>query len=409
IEKDSVKYIFLDNVYFADSIYMGDLFKQEIFLGKGTLEALIKLGIKPDIIHLNDGHTGFVGYLLRNYERYSRYPLFSKTKLITTIHNAGMAYQQIFPTHRLNEVSIINVKRKKIVWNGNVNLLYAAIINSDRVNTVSKDYEITLKTSGEGMREVFVRKNVIGIVNGIDIDYWRFPELRGRKNIKQTLFKYKPKWKGKLIETLEEKTGKELQHDKMIVIMPRRLADQKGFDKILPIIKPSMESGIQFAVLGVAHPNDPIGHQWANEFRKLHEKFSEFVFIYSFDEELAKLMYWGGDLILYPSVPNKEPCGTGYMMAGVNGTPVVGTKTGGLVEKIVEFDPIKKSGNGFLVWKEEYSTEAFYRKMMEAREIFYSDEESWKILSLNIAKTDFDIKNVAKEYILKMYNPLFRK
>ena len=301
----------------------------------------------------------------------------------------------------------MNVKRKKIVWNGNVNLLYAAIINSDRVNTVSKDYEITLKTSGEGMREVFVRKNVIGIVNGIDIDYWRFPELRGRKNIKQTLFKYKPKWKRKLIATLEEKTGKELQHDKMIVIMPRRLADQKGFDKILPIIKPSMESGIQFAVLGVAHPNDPIGHQWANEFRKLHEKYSEFVFIYGFDEELAKLMYWGGDIILYPSVPNKEPCGTGYMMAMVNGTVPIGTKTGGLVEKVKEFDPFLRTGNGFLVWKEEYSSEAFLRKINEARDIYYGDKESWKKLMINAAKTECDILSTAKEYILKLYKPLF--
>ncbi len=405
VEKNKVTYIFLDNISFADAIYMGDLFRQEIFLSKGALNALKALEIKPDILHLNDGHTGLIAFLLRNVPKYKEF--FEKTKIVLTIHNAGIAYQQIFPKERMQEIGISIIDERNIVWNGNLNLLYTGVINSDRVNTVSKDYEITLKTKGEGMREIFIRKGIIGIVNGIDVDYWRFPELRGKKNVRKILISKKPTWKEKLIDEIRKRTGKELDKEKLIVVMPRRLASQKGFDKIMPIVKPLTENGVQFIVLGVSHPNDPVGHQWASEFRRLHERLNEFVFIYGFDENLAKLMYWGGDVILYPSVPNKEPCGTGYMMAMVNGTPPVGTKTGGLVEKVTEFDLFTKKGNGFLVWKEEYSTEAFMREMKEARDIFYSDKESWKALMVNAATTDVNILSTAKEYILKMYKPLF--
>ncbi len=407
VEKNGVRYIFLDNISFADAIYIGDLFRQEIFLSRGSLEALKKLGIKPDIIHLNDGHTGLVAFFLRFDPKYSQDQFFKNTKVVLTIHNAGIGYQQIFPRNRINELDVQNIDERKIVWNGNLNFLYTGVINSDRVNTVSKDYEITLRTQGEGMREIFIQKNVIGIVNGIDVDYWRFPELRGKKNVSQILLSKKPKWKEKLLEEIRARCGKSLDKNKLTIVMPRRLASQKGFDTILPIIKPSIENGAQFIVLGVAHPNDPIGHQWAHEFRKLHEKFTEFVFIYGFDEELAKLMYWGGDAILYPSVPNKEPCGTGYMMAMVNGTVPIGTRTGGLVEKIKEFDPFLKTGNGFLVWKEEYSSEAFLRKINEARDVYYGDKEGWKKLMINAAKTNCDILSTAKEYILKLYKPLF--
>ncbi len=202
---------------------------------------------------------------------------------------------------------------------------------------------------------------------------------------------------------IKARTDKKLDKNKMIVIMPRRLSGQKGFDIILPIIEDvNKKFGIQFVVLGVAHPNDSIGQEWARKFFELHKKLEGFVFIYSFDEELAKLMYSGADLLLYPSLPNKEPCGTGYMMAMVNATPCLGTKTGGLAEVIKEFDEVLEVGNGFLVWKEEYSTQAFLTKIEKAYRIF-ENKEKWRKLIWNAFKTEIDIKNTAKEYVAKVY------
>ncbi len=410
---EKVQVYFLENEKYADALYCGDLLKQAIFLGRGSLELLKMLKIKPHIIHLNDGITGLVAFFMKTDPRYSNEELFKSTKIVFTIHNAGIGYQQIFDSQRFGELEVNNSFLNGIMWKGKLNLTYAALHYCDKCNTVSKDYEITLKNDGEGLKEIFRKKSIIGIVNGIDVDYWRMPELRKKKITRSGLKRVKMKAKKELIKVVKKRTGKTLKENKMIVVMPRRLADQKGFDILLPYIdemcKPRREGGlgVQFIVLGVAHPEDPVGRKWVEEFRKLSLVLPPFVFIEGFDENLAKLMYWGGDLILYPSIPNKEPCGTGYMMAMVNGTPALATRTGGIVEKITEFDPILETGNGFLVWKEEYSAESFFAKMKEVSYFYYEEPKKWLSVCFNAFNTDVDIRKTAMEYVLKIYEPLF--
>jgi starch synthase len=402
-EKYGAKFIFLFNDELTEALYMGDLLKFSIFFAKGMLEALKILQIKPDIIHLNDALTSLIPVYAKDDPSYIE---FSKAKFVFTIHNAGLAYQQIHPIERKNLLNLHSFSLEKLIWNGNINLLYAGVENSDIVNTVSEDYAVNLRVEGEGMRDVFIRKNVFGILNGIDVDYWRSKTYKGATL--DNILELKLKEKEKLIKEIKARTGKRLKEDKMIVIMPRRLSSQKGFDTIMPLIEEFHNNyGVQFVVLGVAHPNDNVGQEWARRFFELHKKLEGFAFIYSFDEDLAKMMYAGADLLLYPSLPNKEPCGTGYMMSMVNATPCLGTRTGGLAEVIKEFDEILETGNGFLVWKEEYSTEAFRRKLEKAIRIF-NNKEKWKKLMWNAFNTEVDMKNAAKEYISKVYLPVLK-
>jgi starch synthase len=397
-EKYGVKFIFLLNEELTEALYMGDLLKFSIFFAKGILEAMKVLNIKPDIIHLNDALTSLVAVYAKDDPSYID---FSKAKFVFTIHNAGLAYQQIHPIERKNLLNLHSFSLEKLIWNGNINLLYAGVENSDIVNTVSEDYAVNLRVEGEGMRDVFIRKNVFGILNGIDVEYWRAKTYKNATF--DNIIDLKLQEKDRLIKEIKVRVGKKLKEDKMIITMPRRLSGQKGFDTIMPLIEEFHNNyGVQFVVLGAAHPNDNVGREWARRFFELHKKLEGFAFIYSFDEELAKMMYAGSDLLLYPSLPNKEPCGTGYMMSMVNATPCLGTRTGGLAEVIKEFDEILETGNGFLVWKEEYSTEAFRRKMEKAIRIF-NNKEKWRKLMWNAFNTEVDTKNVAKEYILKVY------
>jgi starch synthase len=397
-EKYGAKFVFLFNEEMTEALYVGDLLKFSIFFAKGILECLKTLNIQPSIIHLNDALTSLIPIYAKDDPSYKD---FSKAKFVLTIHNAGFAYQQIHSIERKNLLNLHSFSVEKLIWNGNINLLYAGVENSEVVNTVSEDYAINLKVEGEGMRDVFIRKNVFGILNGIDVDYWRSAAYKNATF--ENILELKKAEKEKLIKEIKARSGKKLDENRMIVIMPRRLSGQKGFDTIIPLMEEMHNNfGIQFIVLGMTHPNDNIGQAWARKFFELHKKLSNFVFIYSFDEELAKMMYAGADLLLYPSLPNKEPCGTGYMMSMVNATPCLGTKTGGLAEVIKEFDEILETGNGFLVWKEEYSTEAFRRKMEKAIRIF-NNKEKWRKLIWNAFKTEIDIRNVAKEYISKVY------
>ncbi|MBU5682448.1 MAG: glycogen/starch synthase [Candidatus Aenigmarchaeota archaeon] len=400
VNKYDIDFYFLYNEEICTSLYYGDLLKYAIFLGKGTLELLRYLKIIPDIIHLNDALTSLVAFYAKNSIHYYE---FSTVKFVFTIHNAGTAYQQIYDISRLNEISDNN--HKDLVYDNKINLLYCGVKLSDIVNTVSKDYEVTLKVYGEGLKEIFNQKNVFGIVNGIDVEFWQDKDYRN-SNYKNIL-DIKRKKKEELIRKIKEITGKELDINKIIISIPRRISHQKGFEETIPIIPEMINLGAQFIVLGKHHPNDGYGKYIADKFRELHQKYNEFVFIFGFNEELAKLMYAGSDLLLYPSLPNKEPCGTGYMMALVNATPTLGTKTGGLDEVLKEFDDVSLEGNAFLVWEDEYNEfkgYAFLSKFKHIVEI-YKDKTKWKKLLINCLKSEklVDMRKCAIKYIRKIY------
>lgn len=403
VRKYNLDFFFLANEELTDAMYVGDQLKFSIFLAKGLLSSLLKLNLRPKLIHLNDAQTSLVAAFAKHDPYFSNF--FADTKFVFTVHNAGSAYQQVFDKQRVEDLDLPSINWDRLVWNGKLNLLYTGVVNSDLVNTVSKDYAVSLRVNGEGLKEVFCKKRVFGILNGIDVGYWQNPAFR--KASARQLEKVKAGRKAKLVAEIARKCGKQLDEEKLIVVMPRRLAGQKGFDKILAIApKACEELDIQFILLGAAHPNDAEAQELAHKFKELHERLNEFVFIYGFDESLAKLMYAGGDLLLYPSLPNKEPCGTGYMMSMVNATPCLGTRTGGLDDVIKDFDEILERGNGMLVWKEEYSAQAFYDKLKFAAELFYKKRAKWKKLMLNALKTDVSIENTAKEYVLKVYSPL---
>ncbi|MEM0243084.1 MAG: glycogen/starch synthase [Candidatus Aenigmatarchaeota archaeon] len=399
-ETYNTDFYFLYNEEICFSLYCGDLLKYAIFLGKGTLELLRFLKIVPDIIHLNDALTSLVAFYAKNSIHYYE---FSNVKFVFTIHNAGIAYQQIFDISRAHEISDNNIK--DFAYNNQINLLYCGVKLSDIVNTVSRDYEVTLKVYGENLKEIFNQKNVFGILNGIDVEYWQDSEYRNANS--RNILDIKEKKKKELIEAIKEICGKELDINKMIISLPRRISYQKGFEEIIPIIPKIISHGAQIVILGKYHPNDGYGKSIADRFRELHKEFKEFVYIFGFNEKLAKLMYAGSDLLLYPSLPNKEPCGTGYMMALVNATPTLGTKTGGLDEVLKDFDDVELSGNGFLVWEDEYNEfrgEAFYNKFLYIAEVF-KDKTKWKRLLINCLKSEkyVDMRRCAMKYINKIY------
>ena len=107
-------------------------------------------------------------------------------------------------------------------------------------------------------------------------------------------------------------------------------------------------------------------------------------------------------VLIFPSLPGKEPCGTGYMMAAVNGTVTLGTNTGGMVEKIIDFE------NGFEVKKEDYGWEAFFEKLKIISQLFYKNKKEWYKIVWNTFNTDVDIIKVAQKYLDNVYFPVLK-
>ena len=111
-EKYGAKFIFLFNDELTEALYMGDLLKFSIFFAKGMLEALKILKIRPDIIHLNDALTSLIPVYAKDDPSYIE---FSKAKFVFTIHNAGLAYQQIHPIERKNLLNLHSFSLEKLI------------------------------------------------------------------------------------------------------------------------------------------------------------------------------------------------------------------------------------------------------------------------------------------------------
>lgn len=323
-------------------------------------------------------------------------------KLAFTIHNAGRAYQEIFDGSRFKELGVEGLHWDGISWQGGIDLMRAGLFHSQICNTVSEDYAKYLQEYGEDLGDLFKQKNVFGIVNGLDLDYWKIK--RSKEEAKRDLLQH-----------VKKEVGKTLDQRLFTVTLPRRITFQKGFDLVIEIMRDIVKDrskggvGAQFILLGRAHELDELGKEWERELNKLSSELgSRFAFINEFDQSMAKLMYEGGDLLLYPSKSNKEPCGTGYMLAMSNMTPTLGTETGGMVEVLEEFNPKTGKGNGWRVSKKDYSATAFLSKMKMISDIFYDKPELWKKIMANCSNDikKFDMKNIAKLYVLKMYKPL---
>jgi starch synthase len=141
------------------------------FFDMAALKLIDILGIKPDIIHCNDWHTGLVPYFAK--KRFKKSATISKAALLYTIHN--LAFQM---GHAKGAGTKIDDGYRRLPRFSDekgikgINFAKRAIINSDIINTVSEQYakEIMTPKFGEDLNRILQNRKdrVFGIVNGID-------------------------------------------------------------------------------------------------------------------------------------------------------------------------------------------------------------------------------------------------
>ena len=138
LELDGVTFYFIDNEYYfkrdgADSIYgHGDDAERFLFFTNAVLKSIDKLGFYPDVINMNDWHTGMLPLLLK--EKYSYIPRYRNIKTMYTIHN--LQYQGIFPKEILGDVLDVDpghFYNGDIEYHGQINFMKAGINFADKV------------------------------------------------------------------------------------------------------------------------------------------------------------------------------------------------------------------------------------------------------------------------------------
>ncbi|GAB4290262.1 MAG: glycogen synthase GlgA [Myxococcota bacterium] len=340
------------------------------FFSRAVCEALLRLNVAPDVVHLNEWQTGLVApYLKSIYEDSLPKP----PRIIFTVHN--LAYQGLFPFESFIKTGLPPemFSMEGCEFWGSVSYLKAGIVYSDRITTVSRRYaeEIQSEEFGFGLEGVFQKRRdeLFGITNGVDYDVWN-PEIDPFIEKKYSAITLADKTANK--QALQRKF-KLPKVNVPIIGFIGRLVAQKGIDLIINSIPETIKSGgVQFVFLGTGQA------LFEEALMQLAEKFPKNVGVQTtFDEKLAHITQAGSDFLLMPS--RYEPCGLNQMYSLKYGTVPIVRETGGLADVVRDADASPESGNGFSF--SEYSAFALCGAIQRAIGV-YGDVGRYKSLQL---------------------------
>lgn len=400
-EDQGVKYYFIDNEYYfaRDGLYgFFDDGERFSYFSRALLDLLLREEFYPDIIHLNDWHTGPAAALFKEF--YAEQEGFENTKTIFTIHN--LKYQGIFPYAVLKDYLGLGdeyFSYDKMEHFGNINFLKAGLALADFVTTVSQTYASELQYAyySEGLHSLILHRadDIRGIVNGIDVSYYD-------PSSDQDIFRefsidtLEVKKKNKV--ELQKLLGLEEDPDAPLLAVISRLTSQKGLDLLAFIFDELIEEGVQFVLLGSGQKE--IEDQFLEFAHRYRGKASANIF---FSESLAKKIYAASDIFLMPS--RFEPCGLGQLIAMRYGSVPVVRKTGGLADTVIPFNRYTGEGTGFAFLN--YNAHELLFTIKDALYYYYNDPQNWKKIMKQAMTRDYSWESSAEQYA-QLYEELIR-
>lgn len=399
VEYEGIPYYFVDNEYYfkRNNLYgYYDDGERYSYFSKAVLESIKYIDFIPDIIHVNDWHTGIIPLLLQ--ESYGHYEKYKDIKTVLTIHN--LKYQGIFGQEVLGDLLNLGGHYRtdsRIEFYGDVNYLKGGIHFANAITTVSETYaqEIGYEFFGERL-DGDLRSNsakLKGIVNGIDYDQYNpktdpliYKNYDGRS--------LKSKKDNKLY--IQEKLKLPIQADVPMIGMVTRIVDMKGFDLIEHVFHEILSQDIQMVVLGTGstHYENMLKYFasiYPNKLRVLLE----------FNNQMAHQIYASSDMYLMPSL--FEPCGLSQLIAMRYGTIPIVRETGGLKDTVGPYNQFTGEGTGFTF--KNYNAHEMLFQIQEALKLYYSEAETWKNMVKRAIKVDSSWKKSAKIY-KKLYEGL---
>jgi starch synthase len=335
--------------YDRDGLYgdgrgeFGDNARRFALLSVGALSAAQAVGFAPDVVHLNDWQAGLGALALRaGYEGTA----LGRAKSVLTLHN--LAYQGNFPREVMGELGLPRelFTSEGLEFHGQLSFLKAGILYADVVTAVSPRYARDIQTpeGGNGLDGLLRAKRhaLTGILNGIDVAEWN-PEtdvhLPARYSAQA--LSGKAACKAEALAAFGLRPGADVP----LFVFVSRLADQKGFDLLIPALEGLLRHH-DVRVLGLG-----TGEKWMEEAlaglaARSDGKMGMYV---GYQEKLAHVLEAAGDFFLMPS--RFEPCGLNQMYSQRYGTIPVVRATGGLADTVVDVGTGQGTGITFEAWE----------------------------------------------------------
>jgi starch synthase len=304
----------------------------ERFLAFSRAVAAIVSAERPDVVHLNDWHTGAALAALDG-----------TIPSVLSLHN--LAYQGTTGGEWLHR---IGARARHYEWYGGTNPLSGAIALADAVVAVSPTYATEILTPEGGFGLDGSLRNrwaaVSGILNGIDTDVWD-PARDAALPVPYSAGDAAParsaaKAAARAVVVARVGRAADWDPDGLLAVMVTRLTSQKGVDLLVPVIPILGDIPLRLVVLGSGEAELAAG---------LHNAAVDhpdtFAFVDAYDDELAHLLFAAADLYVMPS--RFEPCGLAQMQAMRYGALPVVTDVGGLHDTVVDADA-HRGGTGFV-------------------------------------------------------------
>jgi starch synthase len=347
-----------------------------------------------DIIHCHDWQTGLIpAYHRTGYRGMSWY---AQAASVMTIHN--LAYQG---RYWAADMPLTGLDWQYFHWQqmeffGDLNLLKTGIAFADLLTTVSPSYarEIQQPAHGCGLDGILRSRanRLVGIVNGVDYEVWDpsiDPHLAFRYGIAD--------WReGKRLckQDLQQQMGLPLRAEVPVVGLIGRLAEQKGWDLVVPLMDQWLHThAVQWVVLGNGEP------RFARALSDLAERRPDRVAVrLEFSDPLAHRIEAGADLFLMPS--RYEPCGLNQLYSLRYGTLPVVHATGGLIDTVCDASAehlAQGSATGFSF--DSYDVEALENCLTKAVDLYSRSPEQWgKIVEAGMGQ-DWSWSKSAASYV----------
>lgn len=392
---DQPDYFHRSGIYQENGADYADNCERFVFFSRAVMEAIRQLSLRVDILHCNDWQTSLIPALLKI--EYGVLPGFENATSLLTVHN--LAYQGSF-WHW--DMLLTGLDWKYFNWtqmecHGKLNLLKTGLVFADAINTVSPTYarEIQTPALGCGLEGVLQnRRDVLsGILNGIDTTQWNpaTDSLLAKNYDLGSAIKGKAANKA----ALQQEMALPVVGDVPLIVSVGRLAEQKGFDLILDVLRdwlPNSAQNAQWAFLGTGDP--AIQDQLA----KLAERFpAKLAVKFDFSDPLAHRMEAAADMFLMPS--RFEPCGLSQLYSLRYGTVPIVRATGGLVDTITDVNEAtlaNQTATGFAF--DEYHPLALADAIKRALDL-YADSAAWQKLVETGMKQDWSWNRSARDYM----------
>lgn len=388
-----VAYYFIDNEqYFKRGGLYGEFDDGEryAFFCHAVIEFMLHKDMIPDILHANDWQSALVIVYLKL--RYAMCQKLSHIKTLFTIHN--IEYQGQYSMESLGSIFDIGREGASVMeYNGAINLLKAAVVLADRVNTVSPNYarELHEPYFAYGMAPIIhmFSDKISGIINGLDVACFD----PARSDI-PTPFSVDSAEEGKNANKhhLQARLGLP-QTAVPLVAMVSRLTEGKGIDLVLHVFDEMIQQGVQFVLLGTGD------ERYESILSFLCSRYpTQARAILEYDRALSKEIYAAADIFLMPS--KTEPCGLSQMIACRYGAVPVVHGVGGLADSIIPYGEPCSCGFVF----RNYNAHDMLFRVKDALTL-YQDKPSWHAFVRRAMTADFTWQTSAEKY-LALYQQL---